>query len=433
MLEPSALGVLARKSLAILPLAALSVILASCTTAPNQPPAEATIVSTPAADSSVHPASQSPTGAPQPSSTPPAPTTSNSTGNSSETERPKGENESCPGEECIEVAVAGDILLHPALWEQAERDGKGSFDFTPQLAGIAPYLAQADLSLCNLETPLAPKDGPYQGYPMFTVPQEIIPALKAVGYDGCTTASNHTMDAGVKGVLRTLEALKEADLLATGSYASAAEAAKPLITQVGSAKVAVIAGTYGLNGMREDVPWRVDDKIDAATLIKRAKTARAAGAEIVIVAIHDGAEYTNRPTTGQKKLYRDLAASGEFDFIYSHHTHSVLPIEKYKGTWIVYGLGNSVAKHATKTVLNREGVTVNMQFVRTKEGWEPGELRWAPHTMTNAPLRWCALPATEGYCLNKQADTASLKRTTDTVNAFGADNDGAKIWTLPQP
>ena len=220
-------------------------------------------------------------------------------------------------------------------------------------------------------------------------------------------------------------------MLSTGSYASAADAAKPLITVVGSAKVAVIAGTYGLNGMREDVSWRVDDKIDAATLIKRAKAARAAGAEIVMTAIHDGAEYTNRPTAGQQKLYRELAASGAFDFIYSHHTHSVLPIEKHEGTWIVYGLGNSVAKHATKTVLNREGITVNMQFVRTKDGWEPGELRWVPHTMTEAPLRWCALPATEAHCISKQADAASLKRTKETVNALGADKDGAKIWTLP--
>lgn len=437
MLEPIARAVRARKSLAILPLAALSLLLASCTTAQHQPPAEATIVSTgtvdssDSSDSSVQNSSHAPSRAPQTSSSQQGPTASSSTASTSGTKAESTEN--CPGEECIEVAVAGDILLHPALWEQATRDGNGTFDFVPQLSGIAPYLAQTELSLCNLETPLAPKGGPYQGYPMFTVPQEIVPALKSVGYDGCTTASNHTMDAGVKGVLRTLEALKEADMLATGSYASAAEARKPLITHVGSAKVAVIAGTYGLNGMREDVPWRVDDKIDAPTLIKRAEAARVAGAEIVMTAIHDGAEYTNRPTAGQTKLYRELAASGAFDFIYSHHTHSVLPIEKYKGTWIVYGLGNSVAKHATKTVLNREGITVNMQFVRTKDGWKPGALRWVPHTMTEAPLRWCALPATDAHCLSKQADAASLKRTTETVNAFGADKDGAMLWTLPQP
>ncbi len=316
----------------------------------------------------------------------------------------------CPGEECIEVAVAGDILLHPALWEQAKKDGKGKLDFEPLLGGIAPFLAEADLSLCNLETPLAPKGGPYQGYPMFTVPQEIVPALKAVGYDGCTTASNHSMDGGVPGVIRTLDALKDAGMVSTGSYRSAGDARKPLLTQAGGAKVAVIAGTYSLNGVAEDAPWRVDD-IDEASLVARARAARAAGADIVLAAIHDGAEYTDRPTAGQKELYRALADSGEFDFVYSHHTHSVLPIEKRGDTWIVYGLGNSVAKHATRTVLNREGITVNMQFVRTAAGWEPGRLRWAPHVMAEDPARWCALPAPAGQPMHGQAGRCRVAET----------------------
>ncbi len=337
----------------------------------------------------------------------------------------------CPGDECIELAVAGDILLHPALWDQAEADGTGSMDFEPLLAGIAPYLDQSDLALCNLETPVAPEGGPYAGYPMFNVPPQIVPALEQTGYDGCTTASNHSMDGGVPGVKRTLDALDEAGMLHTGTYRSAVEAKKPLLAPVGSAKVAVIAGTYSLNGMKEDAPWRVDD-IEKSSLLARAKAARAAGADIVMAAIHDGAEYASSPTAAQLKLYRALAESGEFDFIYSHHTHSVLPVEKHEGTWIVYGLGNSVAKHATKTVLNTEGLTVKMQFVRTGETWEPGNLVWAAHTIKAAPLRWCALPSASNQpCTTGSKDAASLQRTTETVNSMNAKENGAKMWTLP--
>lgn len=338
---------------------------------------------------------------------------------------------SCPGDECIDVAVAGDILLHPALWEQAEGDGKGAMDFEPLLAGIAPYLDQSDLALCNLETPVAAEDGPYSGYPMFNVPPQIVPALAQVGYDGCTTASNHSMDGGVPGIKRTLDALDEAGLMSTGSYRSAAEAKKPLLAPVGSAKVAVIAGTYSLNGMAADAPWRVDG-IEESSLLSRAKAARTAGADIVMAAIHDGAEYTSTPTAAQLNLYRALAESGEFDFIYSHHTHSVLPIEKHQGTWIVYGLGNSVAKHATKTVLNTEGLTVKMQFVRTGKTWKSGNLVWAAHTMAPAPLRWCALPSpSTRSCTTEVNDADSLKRTTKTVNSMNAEENGAKMWGNP--
>lgn len=304
-------------------------------------------------------------------------------------------------------------------------------DFGPLLDGIAPYLDQSDLALCNLETPVASEGGPYAGYPMFNVPPQIVPALEKVGYDGCTTASNHSMDGGVPGIERTLNALDREGMIHTGSYRSAGEAKKRLLATVGSAKVAVIAGTYSLNGMKTDAPWRVDG-IEESSLLARARAARLAGADIVMAAIHDGAEYTSTPTATQLKLYRALAASGQFDFIYSHHTHSVLPIEKHKGTWIVYGLGNSVAKHATKTVLNTEGLTVKMQFVRNGKSWAPGDLVWVAHTMKQDPLRWCALPSTStGPCITDSKDAASLKRTAETVNAMHAKENGAKMWVLP--
>lgn len=397
---------------------ALSLVLGACAAAPLQP--AAVPVSSAVATEGPSPAAAPPAVLP-PAKMQPSTAASPAAGGS------------CPADECIDVAVAGDILLHPALWEQATKVGEGQLDFGPLLSGLAPFLAEADLSLCNLETPLAPQGGPYRGYPMFTVPQEIVPALKAVGFDGCTTASNHSMDGGVEGVIRTLDALDAGGMVSTGSYRSALEAKKPLITQVGSAKVAVIAGTFSLNGVPEDAPWRVDG-IDQKTLVARAKAARAAGADIVMAALHDGVEYTNRPTAGQQTLNRALANSGAFDFIYSHHTHSVLPIEKHHGIWIAYGLGNSVAKHATKTVLNREGITVKMQFVRTASGWEPGGLSWAPHIMAEDPARWCALPtAGDRACTNAADDAASLKRTSRTVNAFGAKNDGAKIWSPGAP
>lgn len=404
----------ARKHAAIGAVLLMAASLAACTPAPPPGPAAASmpVATTQATASPETPAASA---APSPSASQAA----------AETAEP-----SCPGDECIEVAVAGDILLHPELWAQAKQDGKGKYDFDPLLAGIAPYLDQSDLALCNLETPVAAPNGPFGGYPMFNVPPQIIPALKNVGYDGCTTASNHSMDAGVAGVKRTVDALETAGMVSTGSYRSQAEAQRPLLVPVGSAKVAVIAGTYSLNGMKEDELWRVDD-IDKASLVSRAKAARAAGADLVLAAIHDGAEYSSAPTASQLALYRALAASGEFDFIYSHHTHSVLPIEKHQGTWIVYGLGNSVAKHATTTALNKEGLTVKMQFVRTGNTWKPGKLVWAPHIMKPSPLRWCALPAAASApCTTEARDAASLKRTTDTVNSMNAKANGAKMWTL---
>ncbi|ASN39241.1 metallophosphatase [Arthrobacter sp. 7749] len=408
---PAVAGTPRRSAFSVAAVLLLSAILAGCTALPAQPESAPGETPTVASNESPSPSPVASDVASPPASTP--------------------KDRACDGDQCVEVAVTGDILLHPALWAQAESDGHGELNFSPLLAGITPYLAESDLALCNLETPVAAADGPFSGYPMFVVPPQIIPALKKVGYDGCTTASNHSMDAGAAGVRRTLDALDAQDMVYTGSYRSAADAKAPLLVDVDGARISVIAGTFSLNGVAEDAPWRVDD-INEESLLERAKVARAAGADIVIAALHAGAEYSNTPTAEQLDLYRSLADSGAFDFIYSHHTHSVLPIEKRAGTWIVYGLGNSVAKHATATVLNKEGLSVKMQFVRTGDSWKAGNLVWAPHIMSANPIRWCALPATEP-CTTKAGDAASLKRTTDTVNSMNARGSGAKMWLLSAP
>lgn len=330
--------------------------------------------------------------------------------------------------------VTGDVLLHPQLLDEAEQaaaaeSGNGEdFDFSPLLKGLAPYVQDADVALCNLETPIGVP--PYSGYPRFTVPDQILSDLEAIGYDGCTTATNHTVDAGTAGVERTLDALEANGLFTTGSYRSEKESAKPQILETDGVKLGVVASTYSLNGLPEAADWQVDTGVDAQQLITKGKATRKAGADIVVAAVHDGAEYTTEPTASQRKLGRALAESGVFDFIYMHHTHSVLPIDKHEGIWIVYGLGNSVAKHATPTILNREGISVKATFTEEEPGeWDVSDLRWVPHQLSNAPVAWCQVFEPD-ECIPEADAKASLKRSKATVNAYGAFEVGLDEWTL---
>ncbi|MDN5879635.1 MAG: CapA family protein [Micrococcaceae bacterium] len=327
----------------------------------------------------------------------------------------------------VSVVVTGDVLLHPPLWEQARADGSAATpDFAPLLSGLAPYLADADLAICSLETPVGTDKGPYRGYPSFVVPPQILPALASTGYDACTTATNHAVDDGTSGVERTLDALDEAGLEHTGTYRSAAESRKPLILEAGGIRVGVVAATYGLNGLSADTDWRVD-LIDTDQMIARARQARKAGADVVLAGFHAGEEYSTRPTTEQTHIAHTLADSGEFDAVYSHHTHSVLPLEKRDGVWIAYGLGNSVSAHATDLAVNREGVSLKLDFVKEGDRWTTSAPRWVGHIMAQDPVRWCALPA-KTPCTTAGGDAASLKRTRSTLNVLGADGDGARPW-----
>ncbi|WDF33951.1 CapA family protein [Arthrobacter agilis] len=342
----------------------------------------------------------------------------------------------CDG--CLSIVVAGDLLVHPQLWDQAAADavvtGKGALDFEPLLAGQRPYLATADLAICHLETPVAGPDGPFSGYPQFNVPPQILVAAADVGYDACTTASNHSIDAGTEGVLRTLAALDAAGLEHTGSYATAEDAATVLILDEPEARVAVIGATYGLNGLVPDEPWRVD-LIDPQVMIAKARTARAAGADVVLGALHAGDEYVPTPNVQQVRTAHALADSGEFDLVYGHHAHTVQPIENYRGTWILYGLGNAVTELSPGYDVNNEGIMVRARFSRDDAGaWSVSEVLWLPSLIERSPYRWCALapgrPA--GECSSPEREAASRERTRSVVESLNARDAGARPWDLAE-
>ncbi|HJV97669.1 MAG TPA: CapA family protein [Arthrobacter sp.] len=342
-----------------------------------------------------------------------------------------GAGPACPTLRCTSVLVTGDMLVHTQLWQQAQQDaaaaGKPGLDFTPLLEGQRRYIQASDLAVCHQETPVAGPDGPFSAYPSFNVPPQIIAASKAVGYQACTTASNHTIDRSTDGLLRTLDALDAAGLKHTGSYRTEAESQGILILQTPAAKIAIVQGTYGLNGLSPEYPWQVD-MLDAPTMIAKAVKARALGADIVLGAMHAGDEYASEANAQQQEVAHALVDSGQFTMIYGHHTHSVLPIENYRGTWIVYGLGNGVTELSPWYVVNNEGLLVRAQFSQDAAGkWTPSDLAWAPSVIVRDPYRWCSVAsdAPQGVCATPEADAATRQRTAAVVESMGAATAGA--------
>ncbi|HEX6232569.1 MAG TPA: CapA family protein [Jiangellaceae bacterium] len=263
------------------------------------------------------------------------------------------------------IVATGDVLLHERLWTQAERDATadGEWDFAPQLEAVKPIVSEADLAICHLETPLAPEDGPYEGYPVFSGPPQIVPALVETGYTACTTASNHTFDKGGSGVDRTLDYLDDAGVAHAGAARSEDEAAEPTLVDVetdgGSVTVGLLSYTYGFNGIPypDGDTWR-SNLIDEAAILAEAETARAEGAEFVVLALHWGDEYRHQPNEQQLELAPRLIESAEIDLVLGHHAHVVQPLEYFDGEWIVYGMGNLMAAHRTPGEPQNEGLLV---------------------------------------------------------------------------
>ena len=332
----------------------------------------------------------------------------------------------------ITVVSSGDILLHERLWNQAARDARGGgLDFTPMFADVAPLVRSADLALCHLETPLATKGGPYEGYPTFSSPPQIVAAIVTTGFDMCGTASNHSFDQGSGGIRRTLDDLDAAGIPHTGSARTEAESKKPLVLTVttpsGSVRVGIVAFTYGFNGI--DYPqghrWAAN-KIDVPRIVAAARACRAAGAEIVIAKLHWGTEYTDRPDAYQRKVARELAASGEIDLIDGAHSHSVQPIEQIGNMWVIYSHGNLVAAHREPTTIKSEGVISRWTFTEGADhSFTITKVEVAPTLITDRfPVRVldtaADLASGTWQSTTKARLRAAQQRTMTTINALGA-------------
>lgn len=294
-----------------------------------------------------------------------------------------GEGPECPTDHCVSVAVAGDFLFHEGLWSPfaIETNDEGhNFDFMPLLEGIKPYLDRTDLAICQMETPLAPVGGPYAGYPIFSTPPELADTAKDIGFDVCTTASNHTVDMGTEGLLRTLDRLDEVGIAHTGSYREEGDRDEPLIVEANGAKIAVITSTFSLNGMPVEYPWQVDyrdeePRVDPERTIAKAQAARDAGADIVIGVQHIGEEYWSEPTPGQRELGLQLLDSDLFDFVYQHHAHAVQPLEEHNGRWILYGTGNLISEKRPARAARQQRVLADARAVRAAGGRHLGDER----------------------------------------------------------
>jgi poly-gamma-glutamate capsule biosynthesis protein CapA/YwtB (metallophosphatase superfamily) len=345
-----------------------------------------------------------------------ASTTTASSGSTSASRTPE------PPDEFTLVAT-GDVLVHQdrALTTGA-RQVDGSYDFTEVFAGVAPVLEAADLAVCHMETPVAPPGGPYRGYPSFAVQPEIVDALAGAGYDLCSTASNHSLDDGFDGLVRTRDALEEAGIAATGTYRTAAEAQRPTVVDVAGVRVGHVAATFSLNGVplpagRE---WSVDvaGVPDVDGMLAGARRAREAGAEVVVASLHCCLEYQHGPTDAQVAAAEALLASPDVDLVLGHHAHVVQPFERVDGEWVAYGLGNHVAEHATRGYATEDSVIARFTFTRGDDG------RFAVTGAEAVPVR---IELGADAVRLRPADPATTRRITDVLLSRGAGDAGLAV------
>ncbi len=298
--------------------------------------------------------------------------------------RADAEDESSPRLQVREltVAVGGDILPHPSLWRMAALNGRAErqfHDFRPMFHALTELLASTDLAICHLETPVVARGQELSDFPLFHVPVEIVTGIAAAGFQRCSTASNHCLDGGTAGVDATLAALDSAGIAHVGTARSPEEASVRVFREHG-VNVAHLSYSQGFNGIvpPKTQPWRCNG-IDPDRIIADCRAARSQGAELVLVSLHWGDEYSPSPNAAQRALADRLTRSGTVDLIIGHHAHVVQPIASVNDVWVLYGLGNLLsgmrggAKSTYGVTLpsgTSDGVVVTVRFVEVAGGFK---------------------------------------------------------------
>lgn len=272
----------------------------------------------------------------------------------------------------LSLVMAGDALLHTPVYTDAQKvdssTGAITYDFAKMFAPIAPLIARYDLAFYNQETILGGTELGLSSYPSFNSPQEFGDTMLSLGFNLISLANNHTLDKGERGVRAMLAYwhTKEAESIAhampiaiAGSYTSQEDRDKPRIYEKNGITYALLAYTYGTNGI--PIPKSKEYLVNVYTkdmLIRDVKALRDK-VDLLLVSMHWGIEYDFAPSKEQREFAALLASLG-VDIVIGNHPHVIQPIEKIGNTLVIYSHGNLIS--AQKGINKRVGMLTSVRI-----------------------------------------------------------------------
>ncbi|MFJ4187143.1 CapA family protein [Kitasatospora sp. NPDC089509] len=238
----------------------------------------------------------------------------------------------------ITVALAGDVHFEGRTQSRLSVQPP-----EPALGPISRTLAEADLSVLNLETAITGRGAPEPKTYTFRTTPKALSVLKDSGVDVVSMANNHAVDFGADGLTDTLAAKDSSPIPVVGVGRNAKEAYAPYVTTVRGVKVAVVAASQV-----EDITnqkWRagankpgIASALDVPALVAAVQAAKQQ-APVVIVYLHWGEEGKACPTGPQTAVAKKLAAAGA-SAVVGTHAHTMVGSGMLGSTYVGYGFGN---------------------------------------------------------------------------------------------
>ena len=251
--------------------------------------------------------------------------------------RPLDPGDRPPATPSVVLWAGGDVMVARHIGVLARRRGAATlFD------GLRGVAGPRDIFFANLESPLGPA-GLSPAFPEkpfnFLGSTGTAAAMKDAGFTLLSLANNHGMDYGADAVAHTTAALDAAGVAWAGVGVNAADARALRALERRGLRFGFLAYADAhsprvfADGDRAGVSalcpsWILED-------IARWRSR----VDVLVVSLHWGIEYADRPTERQQRLARRIIDAGA-DLVLGHHPHVFQGLEEYNGGLIAYSLGN---------------------------------------------------------------------------------------------
>jgi poly-gamma-glutamate capsule biosynthesis protein CapA/YwtB (metallophosphatase superfamily) len=236
----------------------------------------------------------------------------------------------------VTLTAVGDIMLSRGVEKYLSAKG-----YAYPFQHVKDTLRGSDLVFGNLELPLSSRGTLHPtkklGYPAFRVDPVAVGGLLTAGFNVLSLANNHILDYGEEALLDTIEVLRANGIYPVGMGRNIREARTPVFLQVKGVKVAFLAYCSFYKASAHQAGTA---PFEPELMVEDIRAARQA-ADVVVVSLHRGIEYSPCPLPRHRAVVHRLIDAGAA-LILGHHPHLLQGIERHRNGLIAYSLGNFV-------------------------------------------------------------------------------------------
>ncbi|QOS90628.1 CapA family protein [Peribacillus sp. JNUCC41] len=245
----------------------------------------------------------------------------------------------------LTMTMVGDVMMGRYVEEVTEKHG---YDYLFRY--MKPYFTDSDYVSGNYEHPVLKEE--VSNYKEADTAIRLnsnnsgVKAVKDAGFTVMNLANNHMMDFEERGLLDTIDEFKTEDMHYVGVGSNTTEAKNSIdYADVNGMRVATLGFTdvYGKDAVpKSNKAGILNTNPDLLfEMIEKAKDAKQGNADLVVVNVHWGIEYSTSTTARQTDLAKAIIDAGA-DVIIGHHPHVLQSFDVYKDGIIFYSLGNFV-------------------------------------------------------------------------------------------